>query len=83
MNINAEFAFYPFGMANFKEIVKQVIADLAATGLHITYNPVSTILFGESSKILTIVGQLIELYFSQYQVVLEVKLSNACPEPKE
>ncbi|WP_457556830.1 YkoF family thiamine/hydroxymethylpyrimidine-binding protein [Candidatus Harpocratesius sp.] len=82
MNISAEFAFYPLGLKNFKEIVNLVIGDLSNDNLQIIYTPISTILYGESEKIIEIIKKIINVYFTKYQAVLEVKFSNACPKPK-
>ncbi len=78
MKINVEMSYYPFTRDNFKEIVKNVIADIENFKFDINYTPLSTLVKGDHKKVLKMVQLIIEKYFPDNPSVFECKFCNAC-----
>lgn len=78
MKVEAELTYYPFAVDDYKEVVREVLDVFPTMNLDITYTSMSTIVYGEFAEVHKLVEKVVEMFFTKYQSVLEVKYSNAC-----
>jgi uncharacterized protein YqgV (UPF0045/DUF77 family) len=80
MKVQAEISLYPLRQNELTKPIQQFIGLLENNKLKIEPGPMSTLITGEESvvfeKLQKSFGQLAE----KYQIVMTVKISNACPE---
>ena len=82
MKVQAEISLYPLRQNDLVEPIQQFIESLKSNNLKVKIASMSSVISGEES----IVFQSLQKAFAQaskkYEVVLNVKISNACPEIK-
>jgi len=78
MDIQAQIAYYPLAEADYRGIVRELLAEITATDLDAQVTPMATIVKGEQSRVLGLVERLVTRFFARYASILQVTFSNAC-----
>jgi uncharacterized protein YqgV (UPF0045/DUF77 family) len=80
MKVQAEVSLYPLCQNDLTKPIQQFVESLKSDDLNVKTGSMSSVISGEKS----IVFQSLQKAFAQaaqkYEVVLTVKISNACPE---
>jgi len=78
MFITAQVAYYPLGQADFRTIIGRLLDTLADPTVKVEYGTMSTTIFGDHTIVLGVIHRFVEIAFSSYPSILDVKISNAC-----
>jgi uncharacterized protein YqgV (UPF0045/DUF77 family) len=85
MNIQAEVSLYPLRTSELSEAIDSFLGGLKDTRLTVREGNMSTMLTGDVDEVFSAVGKAFKRVANGRQVVLILKVSNACPsgEPIE
>ena len=80
MKVQAEISLYPLRQNDLTEPIQQFVESLKSNDIKVKTGSMSSVISGEES----IVFQSLQKAFAQaaqkYDIVLNVKISNTCPE---
>ena len=79
MKIQAEISIYPLRTESLSEPVEEFCRILSDHGLEIKTASMSTVVRGELKDLFKASAVAFEQLAEKYEVVLNMKLSNACP----
>ncbi len=79
MNVQAEISLYPLRTADLGNAIEAFIRDLKAAGLTVQPGNMSSIVSGDVSAVFSTMGAAFAAAAEDSQVVLVMKVSNACP----
>lgn len=79
MNVQAEVSLYPLRERELAPAISSFVRRLEGRGLGIEMGPMSTMIWGECGRLFDALRDAFEDAAGQSQVVLIVKISNACP----
>ena len=79
MNVQAEVSLYPLQTQGISEAIGSFVNVLERAGLTVHKGNMSTALRGEADAVFAAVGEAFGSVADGGQVVLVMKLSNACP----
>jgi len=80
MKVQAEISLYPLRQDELKKPIQQFIELLESSKLKTELGPMSTIVSGDSQIVFENLQKAFERLAEEYEVVMTVKISNACPE---
>lgn len=80
MKVQAEISLYPLRTENLSEPIGAFCRALLQNGLEVDSGPMSTRISGEAKDVFGAIERAFEKTARDHQVVLSVKLSNACPD---
>jgi len=80
MKVHAEASLYPLRTPHVGDAVAKFIRGLRAPGIDVEVASMSTHISGESKEVFAALHAAFARLAEEHQVVLTVKLSNACPE---
>ncbi len=80
MKIQAEVSLYPLRINNLSKPIKEFWKALKHSDLGIVSGPMSTRITGDSDTVFTVLRSAFTSVADEYEVVMSVKMSNACPE---
>ena len=80
MKVQAEISLYPLHCSDLTEPIRQFSELLKANHLKVKIGPMSTLISGDSQVVFENLNKAFETLATEYQVVMTVKISNACPE---
>lgn len=80
MRVQAEISLYPLRTEELSEPIEAFCRSLADNGLSVESGPMSTHISGEFRNVFRAVQRAFERAARHHQVVLSIKLSNACPD---
>ena len=80
MKVQAEISLYPLRKNELTKPIYKFIRALKNSNLNIKTGPMSTLVTGDSHVVFESLQQAFEQIAEKYEVVLAVKISNACPE---
>lgn len=80
MNVQAEVSLYPLRSAELSEPVERFCQVLRDFNLRPETGKMSTLLCGELDHVFLALKRAVQEVGRDYQIVLAVKISNACPE---
>jgi len=83
MKVQAEISLYPLRQNELTKPIRQFIEMLENNKLKVELGPMSTLVTGDSKVVFESLQQAFEQIAEKYEVVLAVKISNACPEVKK
>jgi len=84
MKIQAEVSVYPLRTEELSGSIDAFCRSLTDDGLELVLGPMSTRVSGESEQVFNALKRAFDRTARHCQVVLNVKLSNACPvEPRD
>ena len=84
MKVQAEISIYPLRTKSLSEPVEEFCRILCAHVLETKTAAMSTFISGELSDLFKACNEAFEQLTQKYQIVMNMKISNACPlnEPK-
>jgi len=80
MKIQAEVSLYPLRADELTRPIQQFIQALENNELKIETGPMSTLVTGEGPVVFESLQKAFEQLAKKYEVVVNAKISNACPE---
>jgi len=80
MKVRAEISVYPLKTTELSSPVGEFCRILKLQGLEVQIGPMSSSVSGEYKDLFKAVQKAFEQLAEKYQVVMTVKISNACPE---
>jgi len=82
MKVQAEASLYPLRQNDLTKPIQQFIESLKNDNLNVKTGSMSSVISGEESIVFQSLQKAFEQTAQKYEVVLTVKISNACPEIK-
>ena len=79
MNVQAEVSLYPLQTQEIGEAIDSFVNDLERDGLSVRKGIMSTMLSGNVGEVFAAMGRAFTTVADSGQVVLVLKVSNACP----
>jgi len=79
MKVQAEISIYPLRTQSLSEPVEEFCRILHEHGLEIKTTAMSTLIRGESRDLFKACDEAFEQLTKKYEVVMNMKISNACP----
>ena len=79
MNIQAEVSLYPLQTQEIGKAIHGFVGDLECAGLTVRKGSMSTAVSGDVDAVFAAVGKAFRTVANGSQVVLVLKMSNACP----
>ena len=79
MKVQAEISIYPLRTQSLSEPVEEFCRILRDHGLEIKTTAMSTFVSGESRELFKACNEAFEQLVKKYDVVMNMKISNACP----
>jgi len=80
MKIQAEVSLYPLRQNDLTMPIQQFVENLKNNNIKVKSGPMSSIIKGDSQIVFQGLQKAFEQAARKYEVVLTVKVSNACPE---
>ena len=80
MKIQAEVCLYPLRISNLSKPIEEFLNSLKHSGLEIVSGSMSTHITGDSDTVFRAIKSAFTSVIDEYEVVMSVKMSNACPE---
>ena len=80
MKIQAEISLYPLRISNVSKPIEEFLDALTHHELEIVSGPMSTRITGDSDTVFMALKSAFTGVIDEYEVVMSVKMSNACPE---
>ena len=82
MKVQAEVSLYPLRQNDLTEPIQQFAESVKSSNVNVKTGTMSTFISGDSRTVFQGVQRAFEQAARKYQVVLTMKISNACPEIK-
>ena len=84
MKVQAQISIYPLKTESVSEPINEFCRILKDKGLKVETQTMDSLVIGESETIFKSVQEAFEQLTQKYQIVMNMKISNACPldEPK-
>ena len=79
MKVQAEISVYPLRTQSLSEPVEKFCKVLRDHGLEVKTTAMSTFVSGESRELFKACNEAFEQLVKKYDVVMNMKISNACP----
>lgn len=79
MDMQAEISIYPLRTDSLSEPIDEFCEILRKNGLEIKTTSMNTLISGQSTKIFSTCKKAFEQLSRKYQIVMNMKISNACP----
>ncbi len=83
MKVQAEISIYPLRTKNLSKPINDFCGILYDHGLEIKTTAMSTLVKGESGDIFDACSKAFEKMISAFEIVMTMKVSNACPLDKD
>lgn len=83
MRVQAEVSLYPLRTRKLSGPVEEFCRVLRSGGLHVETRLMSTFVAGESEKLFKALREAFETLARRAEVVVDLKVSNACPAATE
>ena len=80
MKVQAEVSLYPLRQNDLTKPIQQFIESLKRDDINIKTGSMSSVILGDSQIVFQGLQKAFEQAAQKYEVVLTVKISNACPE---
>ena len=80
MKIQAEVSLYPLRISNLSKPMEKFLNALKHNELEIISGSMSTNITGDSDTVFRAIKRAFTSVIDEYEVVMSVKMSNACPE---
>ncbi|MEA3403185.1 MAG: YkoF family thiamine/hydroxymethylpyrimidine-binding protein [Armatimonadota bacterium] len=79
-NISAQVSLYPLRTEHLGPPIEAFAEELRGAGLQVEPGPMSTLVVGGAEVLFPALQRAFEAASAEHQVVMEVAVSNACPE---
>jgi len=80
MKVQAEVSLYPLRQKDLAKPIQQFVESLKSNNLKVKTGSMSSVISGDSQVVFQSLQKAFERVAKRYDVVLTVKMSNACPE---
>ena len=80
MKVQAEVSLYPLRQNDLTKPIQEFVESLKSDNLNVKTGSMSSVISGEESIVFQSLQKAFEQTAQKYEVVLNVKISNACPE---
>jgi uncharacterized protein YqgV (UPF0045/DUF77 family) len=80
MRVQGEVSLYPLRTATLMDFIHPFVGHLRRRGLSVEVGPMSSCVRGECRDLFHALGEAFQAAARQCDVVVTVKVSNACPE---
>jgi uncharacterized protein YqgV (UPF0045/DUF77 family) len=80
MKVQAEVSLYPLRQSELTKPIQQFIQALENDNLKVELGPMSSLVTGDSQVVFESLRKAFEQLAKEYEVVVNAKISNACPE---
>ena len=80
MKVQMEVSLYPLGIKSLNAPIQTFITALQKEGFNVEMGAMGSFVTGESETLFPALGRAFEQIARQHHCVLDVKISNACPE---
>jgi len=80
MKVQAEVSLYPLRQKDLDEPIQQFVESLKKENLNVKTGSMSSVISGEESIVFQSLQNAFVQIAQKYEVILNVKISNACPE---
>ena len=80
MKVQAEVSLYPLRQNDLTKPIQQFVESLKDDNLDVKTGSMSSVISGESWVVFQGLQKAFEQAAQRYEIVLTVKISNACPE---
>ena len=80
MRIQAEVSLYPLHQNDLTKPIRQFVESLRSDNLNVKKGTMSSVISGEESIVFQSLQKAFEQASKKYEVVLTIKISNACPD---
>ena len=80
MKVQAEVSLYPLRQKDLAEPIQRFVESLKRDELNVKTGSMSSVISGEESIVFQSLQDAFEQVAKNYEAVLNVKISNACPE---
>lgn len=78
----AQISLYPLRTESLSEPIERLISILRESGLELKTNAMSTAVKGSSDMLFNAVDKAFKQLSLEYNIVMDIKISNACPLDK-
>ncbi len=79
MRVQAQVSLYPLKTKALAKPVEEFCRRLRNPGLTVDTHSMSTLIVGESERVFQAVKQAFQAVAADFDIVVDVKISNACP----
>ena len=79
MKVQAEISLYPLRIANLSQTIERFLGHMEAADVTVQPGNMSTLVEGNADAVFSAVRAAFETVAEDHQVVLAMKVSNACP----
>jgi uncharacterized protein YqgV (UPF0045/DUF77 family) len=79
MKVHAQISIYPLKTKSLSEPIDEFCRILKGRGLEVQTQTMGSLVLGESDIIFKSVQEAFEQLTQRYQIVMSMKISNACP----
>jgi len=83
MKVQAEISLYPLRQSELTKPIQQFVQILENNKLQVKTGPMSSLVTGDSQVVFKSLRQAFEQLAKKYEVVVNAKISNACPGVNE
>ena len=83
MRVQAQVSIYPLKTKTLAKPVEEFCRRLRDPDLTVTTHSMSTLIVGESERVFQAVKQAFEALAADFNIVVDLKISNACPNDVE
>ena len=80
MKVQAEVSLYPLRQNDLTKSIQQFVKSLKNGNLNVKTGSMSSVISGDESIVFRSLQKAFEQAAKKYEVVLNLKISNACPE---
>ena len=80
MKVQAEVSLYPLRQNDLTKPIQQFVESLKNGNLNVKTGTMSSVISGDSRVVFQSLQKAFEQAAKKYEMVLNVKISNACPE---
>ncbi len=78
--VTAQVALYPLRTAHLSPAIEAFAAEMRASGLSVEMGAMSTAVCGDAEEVFAALSRAFSAAAMEHQVVMQVTVSNACPE---
>ena len=80
MRVQAQVSIYPLKTKSLTEPIEAFCDALRGYDLKVETQSMNTLISGESDAVFSAIARSFEMLADQYRIVMDLKISNACPD---
>jgi len=83
MKVQAEVSLYPLRQNDLTKPIQQFVKVMESNSLKVKTGAMSSLIAGDSQAVFKNLQKAFEQLAQEYEVVMSVKISNACPDTEK